>query len=476
MRNIPPKVLKTFERIKKKEPSHIELKIIKNNYYVYRATSEWDKERKKVRKITEYIGSIDHGGIFRKKRERSRIQESGREVFEYGNGALAHHMIKDLEDLLAKNTPYCNELIATAIIKAIDPKPLRLFASRWEKLYLSKLIDVSLTPKHLSSVLSSTGRDIHMWYDLFSKLATKEDILLYDLTSVFTYSKNIKLAERGYNADHAYIDQIGVIMAFSSITKLPVGVDVFYGSMKDITTVRDFIERFPKKDIGFIFDRGFSSYGLLNDLREDGIHYIVPLRKNSTLIDLRWMRWKGSFLYRGRPIRWGTKGTEYGTLFAFEDPLLKGEEEQALLRKVEANKLTMAMFEQKRRLAGTICLVSDMDKDGIDMFDLYKGREDVELAFDTMKNRLESDKTYLRSDEAVRGYFLATFLAMRIYFKILKSLREKGLTNKISVEEVLFELSKVTKIVEKSGREYFAKIPKRARRMCSLFPEVLPMG
>ena len=25
-----------------------ELKIIKNNYYVYRATSEWDKERKKV--------------------------------------------------------------------------------------------------------------------------------------------------------------------------------------------------------------------------------------------------------------------------------------------------------------------------------------------------------------------------------------------------------------------------------------------
>ena len=250
--------------------------------------------------------------------------------------------------------------------------------------------------------------------------------------------------------------------------------------MKD-TTVRDFIERFPKKDSGFIFDRGFSSYGLLNDLREDGIHCIVPLRENSTLIDLRWMRWKGSFLYRGRPIRWDTKGTEYGTLFAFEDPLLKGEEEQALLREVEANKLTMAMFEQKRRLAGTgticlICLVSDMDKDGIDMFDMYKGREDVELAFDTMKNRLESDKTYLRSDEVVRGYFLATFLAMRIYFKILKSLREKGLTNKISVEEVLFELSKVTKIVEKSGREYFAKIPKRARQMCSLFPEVLPMG
>ena len=73
-------------------------------------------------------------------------------------------MIKDPEGLLAKNTPYCNELIATAIIKAIDPKLLRLFASKWEKLYLSKLIDASLTLRHLSSALSSTGRDIHIWY------------------------------------------------------------------------------------------------------------------------------------------------------------------------------------------------------------------------------------------------------------------------------------------------------------------------
>jgi len=41
---------------------------------------------------------------------------------------------------------------------------------------------------------------------------------------------------------------------------------------------------------------------------------------------------------------------------------------------------------------------------------------------------------------------------------------------------VLFELSNIMKIVEKSGRVYFAKIPKRARRMSSLFPKALPIG
>ena len=55
MKDVPPKILKTFERMKKEESYHIELKFIGNNYYVYSATSEWDKSKKKVRKITEYI-------------------------------------------------------------------------------------------------------------------------------------------------------------------------------------------------------------------------------------------------------------------------------------------------------------------------------------------------------------------------------------------------------------------------------------
>ncbi len=476
MKDVPSRVLKRFQQLKREEAGHIELKQIRKNYYVYRATSEWDKERRKVRKITEYMGSIDSDGIFTARRVRNGVQESSREVFEFGNGGLARYLLQDVEPLLTERTPYARELIAAAIVRAIDPKPLRLVASRWEKLYLSKQLDIRLAPKHLSTVLRHTGEEIQRWYELFAGLATADDLLLYDLTAVFTQSQNIRLAERGYNADHAYLDQIGVILAFSCSTKVPVGVEVFYGSLKDITTFKDFIERLPKKDLGFIFDRGFSSFALLGKLRKQGIHYIVPLRKNATLCDLRWLRWKGTFLYRERPIRWGRKETEHGLLYAFEDPQLRGEEEKALLKQVEAEKLTMADFEAKRRHAGVICILSDLDKEGIELFDLYKGREDVELAFDAMKNELESDKTYLRSDEAVRGYFFVTFLALRVYFKILQRLREKGLTTRIAVDEVLFELSKVMKIVERSGREYFAQIPKRAREMCSLFPEALPMG
>ncbi|MDY6864469.1 MAG: hypothetical protein SVY15_00650 [Halobacteriota archaeon] len=62
--------------------------------------------KRKVRKITEYIGSIDRDGVFTKKRLRSHIQESGHEIFEYGNSMLARYLLKDIGDLPSEKTPY----------------------------------------------------------------------------------------------------------------------------------------------------------------------------------------------------------------------------------------------------------------------------------------------------------------------------------------------------------------------------------
>jgi len=74
---------------------------------------------------------------------------------------------------------------------------------------------------------------------------------------------------------------------------------------------------------------------------------------------------------------------------------LKGEEEAALLRRVGDKRLSMAMFEEKRKVAGVIALVSDLKMRASKMYDLYKGRKEVELAFDALKKALDADSTYL---------------------------------------------------------------------------------
>lgn len=476
MTHTPKQISRTLERIKKEERRYFEIKVIKGKYYVYQATSEYDKETRKPKKITTYVGTIKADGTFVKKKAKSTIGISKREIFEYANCQLAYHFLKDVEKILKPLTPYYFEIIASAIIKAVNPKPIRLYSSQWEKFALSKQMDVNLSPKRVSQMMKEIGKEISIWYELFSKLTPERDFLLYDLSAVSTYSQNCRLAEKGYNAHHEYIDQIGVVMAFSTKDTTPIGIEVYFGSIKDIKTIKDFLDKYPNRNIGFILDRGFTSYKLLEKFRKEHVNYVVPLKKNSTYMDLRWLRWKKPFEYRNRPIRWSKKKIDLGYLYIYEDPKLKGDEESSLLRRVTKEKLTMSEFEDKRKSAGIIGIVSDLDKDGIEIFDMYKGREDVELAFDTMKNHMDSDKTYMQSAEGTRGFFFITFLAMRVYFAILRRLREKGLTRKISVEEVLHELAKVQIIQEKNGRRYFAKIPKRSHRMLSLFPEALHMG
>lgn len=476
MKQLPEPVQKTLDKFKQSENAYMEVKIINGSYCLHRSKSKWDKTEKKTKKITEYLGIITPEGVFVPKKSRKRIYETSREIFEYGNCALAYNFIQDVEEVLKTLTPHYKEFIAASIVKAIDPQPIRLIASRWEKFYLSKKMRAHLSPKKVSAMLNDIGRTLTPWRELFFHLTANDDLLLYDLTAVFTRSDKLILAEKSYNAHYSSLDQMGVVMAFSTSDTLPVGIELYCGSIKDISTIYDFRAKYPASNIGFIFDRGFSSYTLLGELREDKIHYIVPLRKDSKYIDLRWLRWKTPFEYRKRWIRWARKTCDLGYLYLFEDPKIRGEEENSLLKKVEKGELSMAEFEIARKAAGIIAIASDLDLDGKEVYDHYKSREDVELAFDTMKNHLASDKTYLQKYESVRGYFFITFLALRIYFKILRRLREKELTQKISVAQVFLELSKIYLLIENGGQEYFTKIPKRSRKIFALFPEVQPMG
>lgn len=468
---IPPQVKKAFEKLTEERDEYLELRYTSGSYAVRRATSVWDKEGKRPRKVTEHIGTISPEGFFREKIPRKGVMGTSREIFEYGNGALAYHYLKDIEGFLRDLTPYSEEIIAYGVIKIIDPKPLRLLSSRWEKLYLSQEKRVSLSPKRISSMLSDIGTDVSWLYELYSQL-TGNDILLCDLSRVFTYSENIKIAEKGWNSHHLHKNQIGIIMAFSVSNQSPVGIEVFPGSMKETKAIRDFRERLQQKDIGYIWDRGFTDYDLLDELRGDNTRYIMPLKKDSRFMDLRWLRWKGPFEYRGRYIRWARRKCEYGYVYLYDDPKVRGEQEAALLKRVKKGNISMDDFEEMKRSAGIIGMLSDIDAEGEEIYNLYKTREDIELTFDALNNAVDSDKSYLRSEESVRGYYFISFIALRVYFGILKRLRDKKLSTKISVDEVLFELSKMMKIRERNGREYFAKIPKEAEKIMELFPEV----
>ncbi|MEM3812212.1 MAG: transposase [Thermoplasmata archaeon] len=120
--------------------------------------------------------------------------------------------------------------------------------------------------------------------------------------------------------------------------------------------------------------------------------------------------------------------------------------------------------------------LSDQDQNPSNIYDQYKSRKEVEQVFGTMKGDLESDKTYLWDNEKVKGFFFIVFLALIIRFMILKVLKDHDLLGKMSINEFIFELSKMERIIEKSGAEYFAAVPKKVKKIFALFKDIIPMG
>jgi transposase len=474
MLTAPQAVLETFEYRKKIENAYLELRTTKNHFYVYHATSKWDKQRKKPIKTAELLGAISPDGIYTPKHQKTIFSTT--KVFEYGNAELCLKLSQDVQTA-TENMPLKNELLALSIIRAIDPGPIRLAQAVWEDTYISKKIDVNLSPRNVSDALSTIGNMVEETYELFAKLSPDGGMLFYDLTSVLSYSKKLSLAERGYNADWEQVGQVKVAMAFSTSTWLPVAVDVFYGSLKETKVLKYFIERFPGVDLGFVMDRGFKSYKLLPDLKKEHIHYIAALMKNSKLLPAS-AKMTGAFEYgKKRMIAFSKRSKRpYGFLYLFEDPVLREQEEEFLLGQVSRGELTMDEYRRERRMAGVFGILSDLDVEAQVVYEQYKEREEIEQAFDFMKNDLEADKTYLGKDEAVRGYFVVVFLAMRLYFKILKRLREKELVGKVSVREVLYALSKMRMIVETSGREYLCALPKKTEQILEVFSDFIPMA
>ena len=88
--------------------------------------------------------------------------------------------------------------------------------------------------------------------------------------------------------------------------------------------------------------------------------------------------------------------------------------------------------------------------------------------FDTFKNTLEADRTYMRNDYSMEGWMFINYLSLLYYYKIYHHLIEKDLLSKYSPLDVLFYLSKYRK-VKVSTHWIDLETPKQTRLLMETF-------
>ena len=455
----------------------IEIKNFGSSYYVYRSTTFWDKELKKRRKRSTYLGKLDkERGFISSKKGIPRFRP--RSIRQYGNAMLLHRAMQDLLPLLKEGfDEFWQEIYALATTRILGYIPLKRVGSVWERLHDPKKLTPNLSPKKLSEVLKVVGSDREGQDLIFKELSRNGRQFVYDLSVVFTRSEGINIAELGYNKDHVYVPQINLALLYSVDKGLPTMIRALPGSIKDITSLyNSLIEGGGIEGKILILDRGFFSKDVVAFLLEQEISFLLPARRNSKLYDIR-IHLTGHFFYRERLIRFGKRRVKGYFLYLFEDAVLRMEEEKTLYKRLDEGTINKERLGRGLKRAGRILILSDLNKDGGEVFMMYKQRGGVENQFDTYKNVLNADRMYLQDDESVFGHLFTSFLALYGYCKLDVALKDAGLLRKFSPLDLLEEFSKVY-IVTDGEQEVISEIPRKVAELDKLlgidvFPKMM---
>ncbi|KAF5430170.1 Transposase, partial [Candidatus Methanophagaceae archaeon] len=303
------------------------------------------------------------------------------------------------------------------------------------------------------------------------------DFALSDLTHVFSLSENVISFVSGYNSKGEFLPQIHMIFLFSLDHHMPSYFRIVAGSIRDVSSLILTVKEAGIKNAVLITDKGFySKTNILALVKEkkDELHYIIPLKWNSSLIDYTKIgqgnrkSFDEYFLFEKRAIWYYKYELEDGDLkgkkvIVFLDERLRAEEEKDYLSRLEKNDTaTLDNFFEIQHRMGTIAVITDLDKSGERIYNLLKSRVEIEIMFDAFKNVLNADRTYMRDDYQIEGWMFINFIALVFYYRLYKILADNSLLKIYTSNDVLIHLSRIYKL--KIQNEWItSKIPKKTR-------------
>ena len=545
----------------KQKTKGTEIRKIGPNYYLYKIRSEWDKDKKRAKKITEkFLGTITEEGLRKPKAERLIEAQKNICVKEFGASQFIKTESNDIIQNLKETFPdIWKEIFTFAVFRFFSNSPLKNVQFHYQTSYLSEIIsDAKVSSRTLNNILQTIGKQRNLIKTFLSKYIIPGESIAVDLTHVFSLSENIISATLGRNADQDYTPQINLFLLFSLDRMQPMFYRLLPGSIRDVSSLLLSIEESGVKDIIIIGDKGF--YSENNTIKLDIGHrkYIFPLKRNSSLIDYSPMGqagkkgFEGHFLFEKRVIWYYEReenrylfcwdeipGNDNGKFVEFLKPMydidwvntakiekidggriinifteknslslklnyektkvnlqiddgktfelnvrtensklniyenskrivtfldgrLKVEEEKDFLIRAKDEKEKLNEFYENENKFGTITIITGTNLSAQKIFELLKSRTEIEVVFDTFKNTLHADRSYMNDDFGLEGWMFVNFIALLLYYKVYAILISKDLLNNCSPKDVILHLSRVYKV--KIGNDWVrSEVPKKSR-------------
>jgi len=506
---------------------------IGNNVYVYEVESYWDPIKKQPRQRRRYIGKKDPvtGKII-----TPRKGFTPRNARDFGHIYLLTSLGKriGLYDVLKEVYPEeYKKLFNLSIYQVLEGNALYLYKSWAEGSFVDD--ESVMSSQSISRLMESIGkRDglMEEFFRLWIKSHKPIRTIIFDITSLSSYSKLIEYLEWGYNRDGESLPQVnfGVVVGYPSY--VPISYRIYPGSIPDVVTLKNlvvFLEGLGVKDFLFILDRGFYSAKNIRELKEDGIGFVIPLswvtkiaRQLVTQYQRELLSPVNGFYYRKRAMFHVRREVEISGVkvyaHIYHDERRKADELESFMRRIVDLERNVAegefkdrdgvkeyieqnfrggsrIFEIKgeaphfrlerrvkvisrliNRMGKTILITNREELGREDVLEFYRKRDVIEKMFDVIKNELSSKRLRVSSRAVVEGRIFLTFLSLILYFEVHRVMKEEGLYKSYTISEVFNELKKLKVVTLKNGKGYLTEVTRRQRTLFEKFNIPIPIG
>jgi transposase len=114
-------------------------------------------------------------------------------------------------------------------------------------------------------------------------------------------------------------------------------------------------------------------------------------------------------------------------------------------------------------------LLSNKNLDKKEVMSIYRRKDGIEKFFDNMKNEINRKRLRSHKKETFEGRLFLDFIALIIYSKIIKEMRESGINKEKSLQEIMYELKKIKLIQIGEKKKIITEVSKTERELLKKF-------
>jgi hypothetical protein len=434
----------------------VKIKIINGNKYAYDMISYWDKEQKKYRKKSVYLGKVTD---FEEKKyipKNSKTNVPGTElILNFGDSysiakTVGNSVFDDcIKSILPKNYDVLMSLVCYKLLKSSSMQ----YAQTWANgNYVSKEYkNADLSSQRISDFLKKLGNE-NVWRRFFKSYIGK---LIGDKTGVIIDSTGLPneidfpLSAWGNHGGESE-RETRLLMVVERTSGHPLYFSYKAGNIVDVSTLSNTIAELSQLGVKTSFaliDAGYYSKSNIEELFANEISFLTRLPAgrvlHKTLIEEHSQTLedaKNLVIYGKRALYikcvevdlFGHKGFAYIAC----DIKRKGNEITKFLIAAKEDNLSDDVINEKITEKGKFVIITSEKIPDDEILPLYYTRQSAENLFGISKSFLDILPIRTHSIETFRGYLMLNFIALIVYIEMKKLLR-----GEFTVEGALLEMT-----------------------------------